>query len=93
VKVGQGPYLLLLREFPELKREKRGNVIADAQFHTSLRKEYASGWVAIRRAIEILSMGAAKQAAYAIDRMLRDGRKTSIILIRNQFWRNVLGMI
>lgn len=72
MKVGQGPYLLLLREFSELKREKRGTVIADAQFRTSLRKEYAGGNVTRGRAIKILGMGAAKQAAYAIDRIFRE---------------------
>jgi len=72
VKLGQGPYLLLLREFPELKREKRGNVIVDAQFRTSLRKEYAGGNITRGRAIKILSMGAAKYAANAIDRVFRE---------------------
>jgi hypothetical protein len=47
-------------------------VIANVQFRTSLRKEYAGGNVTRGRAIEILSMGAAKHAAYAIDRIFRE---------------------
>jgi glutamate synthase (NADPH/NADH) small chain len=70
--IGQGPNPLLISELPELKRGKRGNVIVDEEFRTSLRKVYAGGDVATGAATVILAMGAAKQAAHAIDRMLRE---------------------
>ncbi len=70
--IGQGPNPLLISELPELKRGKRGNVIVDEEFGTSLRKVYAGGDVATGAATVILAMGAAKQAAHAIDRMLRE---------------------
>lgn len=70
--IGQGPNPLLVGEMPELKRGKRGNVIVDENYRTSIRKVYAGGDVATGAATVILAMGAAKQAAHAIDRMLRD---------------------
>lgn len=69
--IGQGPNPLLINEIPELKRGKRGNVIVDEEFRTSMRKVYAGGDVATGAATVILAMGAAKCAAQAIDRMLR----------------------
>ncbi len=39
--IGQGPNPLLISELPELTRGKRGNVIVDEEFHTSMRKVYA----------------------------------------------------
>jgi glutamate synthase (NADPH/NADH) small chain len=47
-------------------------VIVDEEFRTSMRKVYAGGDVATGAATVILAMGAAKQAAHAIDRMLRE---------------------
>ncbi|MFA4859810.1 NADPH-dependent glutamate synthase [Methanoregula sp.] len=70
--IGQGPNPLLIGELPELKRGKRGNVIVDEDCRTSLRKVYAGGDVATGAATVILAMGAAKRAAHAMDRMLRD---------------------
>jgi glutamate synthase (NADPH/NADH) small chain len=70
--IGQGPNPLLIGELPELKRGKRGNVIIDEDGRTSLRKVFAGGDVATGAATVILAMGAAKTAARAIDRMLRE---------------------
>ncbi|MGB7788474.1 NADPH-dependent glutamate synthase [Methanoregula sp.] len=70
--IGQGPNPLLISLLPELKRGKRGNVIVDEEFRTSMRKVYAGGDVATGAATVILAMGAAKSAAHAIDRMLRE---------------------
>jgi glutamate synthase (NADPH) small chain len=70
--IGQGPNPLLIGEIPDLKRGKRGNVIVDENGHTSLRKVFAGGDVATGAATVILAMGAAKTAAHAIDRMLRE---------------------
>jgi glutamate synthase (NADPH/NADH) small chain len=47
-------------------------VIVDEEFRTSMRKVYAGGDVATGAATVILAMGAAKFAAHAIDKMLRD---------------------
>lgn len=69
--IGQGPNPLLISELPELTRGKRGNVLVDEEFRTSMRKVYAGGDVATGAATVILAMGAAKQAARAIDAMLR----------------------
>jgi len=65
-------------------------VITDAPFRTSIRKGYDARDVARVTAIVIFAMGAAKLEAFAIERMLREGIKTSFILIKNQLWRNQL---
>jgi len=70
--IGQGPNPLLIGELPELKRGRRGNVIVDENGRTSMRKVFAGGDVATGAATVILAMGAAKTAAHAIDRMLRE---------------------
>jgi glutamate synthase (NADPH/NADH) small chain len=70
--IGQGPNPLLISELPELKRGRRGNVIVDENFRTSMRKVFAGGDVATGAATVILAMGAAKSAAHALDRMLRE---------------------
>ena len=70
--IGQGPNPLLINELPDLKRGKRGNVTVDEESRTSLRKVFAGGDVATGAATVILAMGAAKHAARAIDRMLRE---------------------
>jgi glutamate synthase (NADPH) small chain len=70
--IGQGPNPLLISEIPELLRGKRGNVIVDDEFRTSMRKVFAGGDVATGAATVILAMGAAKSAAHAIDKMLRE---------------------
>lgn len=70
--IGQGPNPLLISELPELKRGKRGNVIVDENGHSSMRKVFAGGDVATGAATVILAMGAAKTAARAIDKMLRE---------------------
>lgn len=70
--IGQGPNPLLIGELPELKRGRRGNVVVDENGRTSMRKVFAGGDVATGAATVILAMGAAKTAAHAIDRMLRE---------------------
>jgi len=70
--IGQGPNPLLISEIPELTRGKRGNVVVDSNFRTSMSKVFAGGDVATGAATVILAMGAAKDAAHAIDKMLRE---------------------
>jgi len=57
---------------PDLKRERRGNLVVDADGQTALGRVYAGGDVATGAATVIWAMGSAKKAAAAIDRMLRE---------------------
>lgn len=70
--IGQGPNPLLIRELPSLTCEKRGNIKVDENGRTSIRNVYAGGDIATGASTVILAMGAAKKAAHAIDRMLRE---------------------
>ncbi|MEN6443900.1 MAG: NADPH-dependent glutamate synthase [Methanoregula sp.] len=70
--IGQGPNPLMIRELPTLACEKRGNIKVDENGKTSIRKVFAGGDIATGAATVILAMGAAKKAAHAIDRMLRE---------------------
>ena len=69
--LGQGPNPLLLRMLPELARNKNGSVAVNCLGQTSIPKVYAGGDVATGAATVILAMGTAKDAARAIDKMLR----------------------
>lgn len=70
--IGQGPNPLLISMLPDLKRERRGNLVVDADGQTTLGRVYAGGDVATGAATVIWAMGSAKKAAAAIDRMLRE---------------------
>jgi len=70
--IGQGPNPLLITELNGIVRGKRGTIIVDEDGRTALRYVYAGGDVATGAATVILAMGAAKKAAFAIDRMLRE---------------------
>jgi glutamate synthase (NADPH/NADH) small chain len=70
--IGRGPNPLLISELDGIVRGKRGNIIVDEEGRTALRHVYAGGDVTIGAATFILAMGAAKKAAHAIDRLLRD---------------------
>ncbi|EJG07175.1 glutamate synthase (NADPH), homotetrameric [Methanofollis liminatans DSM 4140] len=70
--IGQGPNPLLVSMLPDLKRERRGNLVVDADGQTALGRVYAGGDVATGAATVIWAMGSAKKAAAAIDRMLRE---------------------
>ncbi len=69
--IGQGPNPLLLRMLPELTRNRNGSVAVNCLGETSIPKVYAGGDVATGAATVILAMGTAKEAAVAIDKMLR----------------------
>jgi glutamate synthase (NADPH/NADH) small chain len=70
--IGQGPNPHLITELDGIVCEKRGNIIVDEDGRNALRHVYAGGDVATGAATIILAMGAAKKAAFAIDRMLRE---------------------
>jgi glutamate synthase (NADPH/NADH) small chain len=69
--IGQGPNPLLVSMLPALTRERRGNVVVDADGQTTIARVYAGGDVATGAATVIWAMGSAKKAAAAIDRTLR----------------------
>ena len=69
--IGQGPNPLLLRMVPELARNKNGSVTVSSLGETTVPKIYAGGDVATGAATVIIAMGTAKDAARAIDKMLR----------------------
>jgi glutamate synthase (NADPH/NADH) small chain len=69
---GKGPNPLLILEIDGLSMARKGNVIVNEDCRTSLSHVYAGGDVATGAATVILAMGAAKKAAHAIDRMLRE---------------------
>ena len=69
--IGQGPNPLLLRMLPDLTRNRNGSVAVNCLGETSIPKVYAGGDVATGAATVILAMGTAKDAAVAIDKMLR----------------------
>ncbi|MDD3912482.1 MAG: FAD-dependent oxidoreductase, partial [Methanocorpusculum sp.] len=69
--IGQGPNPLLLRMLPELTRNRNGSVAVNCLGETSIQKVYAGGDVATGAATVILAMGTAKEAAVAIDHMLK----------------------
>ena len=70
--IGQDTNPLLISELNGIVRGKRGTIIVDEDGRTALRHVYAGGDVATGAATVILAMGAAKKAAFAIDRMLRE---------------------
>ena len=69
--IGQGPNPLLLRMLPELSRNRNGSIAVNCLGQTSMPGVYAGGDVATGAATVILAMGTAKEAARAIDKMLR----------------------
>jgi glutamate synthase (NADPH/NADH) small chain len=72
VAVGQGPNPLIPRTTAGLDTNKWGNIIADETGTTSMPGVFAGGDVVTGSATVILAMGAGKDAAKAIDRMIRE---------------------
>ena len=69
--IGQQAQKVLLDEFPELKRNKRGYIEADLETGvTNVRGIFAGGDIVTGAATVIEAMGAGKKAAKAIDRYL-----------------------
>jgi glutamate synthase (NADPH/NADH) small chain len=69
--IGQGPNPLLIRRLSGVSYGRKGNLVVDEDGRTSKERYYAAGDVATGAATVILAMGGAKQAAIAIDAMLR----------------------
>ncbi|MBC7074556.1 MAG: NADPH-dependent glutamate synthase [Syntrophomonadaceae bacterium] len=72
--IGQGPNPLIPATTPELKTNKNGNIIADANTgKTSKPQIFAGGDVVSGAATVILAMGAGKKAAQGINQYLFGG--------------------
>ncbi|MBP1927847.1 glutamate synthase (NADPH/NADH) small chain [Methanolinea mesophila] len=69
--IGQGPNPLLIRRLSGVAYGRKGNLVVDENGKTTRERYYAAGDVATGAATVILAMGGAKQAALAIDAMLR----------------------
>ncbi len=73
--IGQGPNPLVPQTTPDLKINKWGNIMADAETGaTSMKGVYAGGDVVTGAATVILAMGAGKSAAQAIDEYLQGAK-------------------
>ena len=70
VAIGTRPNPLLTATCPDLKLNKRGNIITDEDGMTSLPGVFAGGDIVRGAATVILAMGDGKRAAGAIDRWL-----------------------
>ncbi|MFH2145047.1 MAG: NADPH-dependent glutamate synthase [Candidatus Omnitrophota bacterium] len=70
--IGQGPNPLLLSTLPDLKLNKRGNVVADDNLMTSIPGVFAGGDIVTGAATVIEAMGAGKHAAENIDSYLKN---------------------
>ena len=71
VAIGTSPNPLLPRCLEGLECGRLGNVVVDGEGRTSIPHVFAGGDVATGAATVILSMGAAKTAVKAMNRMLR----------------------
>jgi glutamate synthase (NADPH/NADH) small chain len=70
VAVGTRANPLLTATCPDLKLDRRGNIVVDATGMTSLPGVFAGGDIVRGAATVILAMGDGKRAAGAIDRYL-----------------------
>lgn len=77
IAIGQGPNPLVQSTTKGLDTGKRGNIVADEETGaTSKPGVFAGGDIVTGAATVILAMGAGKKAAAAIDRYLREKRKS-----------------
>ena len=72
VAINQGPNPMLTRHWPELKLNKRGNILTDEETcMTNVLGVFAGGDIVTGAATVILAMGSGKKAAVGIDKYLR----------------------
>ncbi|NLJ72978.1 MAG: NADPH-dependent glutamate synthase [Syntrophomonadaceae bacterium] len=69
--IGQGPNPLIPASTPDLKVNKRGNILTNVAGLTSIPGVFAGGDVVSGAATVILAMGAGKKAAESIDEYLK----------------------
>lgn len=70
--IGQGPNPLISNTTPDLKVNKKGNIVVDDTALTSKPGVFAGGDVVSGAATVILAMGAGKEAALSIDKYLKN---------------------
>ncbi len=68
--IGQGPNPLLARLIPDLSLGRKGNVAVDDEGRTSIAHVFAGGDIATGASTVISAMGAAKNAALTINKIL-----------------------
>lgn len=74
IAIGNGANPLIQEVTPDLKTNRWGNILADGPSgRTSKKGVFAGGDIVIGAATVILAMGAARNAARAIDKYLKDG--------------------
>jgi len=73
IAIGQGPNPVLTQTSPDIKLNKKGNIIADSVGKTSKKGVFAGGDIVTGAATVILAMGAGKVAAKAIDEYIKTG--------------------
>ena len=75
IAIGNGANPLIQEVTPDLKTNRWGNILADGPAgRTSKKGVFAGGDIVIGAATVILAMGAARNAARAIDEYLKDGK-------------------
>eukprot|EP00457_Paulinella_chromatophora_P000125 gb/GEZN01000125.1/.p1 GENE.gb/GEZN01000125.1/~~gb/GEZN01000125.1/.p1 ORF type:complete len:2037 (+),score=381.77 gb/GEZN01000125.1/:97-6207(+) len=70
VAIGNGPNPMLTKNWPELKLNKRGNIVVDENLMTSIPGIYAGGDIVLGAATVIQAMGAGKLVAEKMDSFL-----------------------
>ena len=71
IAIGQNPNPLIPLTVKGLKVGKKGNILVDENYQTSIEGVYAGGDITTGAATVILAMGAGKKAAESIDRYLK----------------------
>jgi len=71
--IGQQPNRVLLDEIPHLKTSKKGTIIVDDKYRSSLPGVFAGGDAVRGEATVVLAMGDGKQAARNINEYIENG--------------------
>ncbi|MDD5778593.1 MAG: NADPH-dependent glutamate synthase [Candidatus Thermoplasmatota archaeon] len=71
--IGQKPNRVLFDEIPHLKTSRKGTIVVDDSFRSSLKGVFAGGDAVRGEATVVLAMGDGKQAARHIDAYLHNG--------------------
>ena len=80
VAVGQGPNPLLIHATPELKTTKKGTILVDEYFQTSIPGVFAGGDIITGADTVISAMGAGKKAAREIDKYIKAKQESRLCI-------------
>jgi glutamate synthase (NADPH/NADH) small chain len=72
IAIGNGSNPLLAQSTPELKLNKRGNIVTDENGQTSIPGIFAGGDIVLGAATVILAMGEGRKAATSINKLLTE---------------------